>query len=602
MPWEAWVTLAVVVVVLWVLGRNLAAPDVALVAGMTVLITCSIASARFPSAREAAAAFGNEGLLTIGVLFVVAAGLTETGALAALTDRLLGRPRSVVAAQLRLMLPVMGASAFLNNTPVVAMFVPLVRDWCRRTGLNPSKFFIPLSYAAVLGGVCTLIGTSTNLVVQGMLIDAQRANPDIPSFGMFTLTGVGVPVALAGVSFIALTSRWLLPDRAVSEPAVGDPRQYTVEMLVQPGSPVVDRSVEEAGLRHLPGMYLAEIERSGQTIVAVGPSEILRAHDRLVFVGVVESVVDIQRIRGLLPATDQVFKLEAPRHNRCLVEAVVSEASPLVGRSIRDGRFRTRYGAVVIAVHRNGQRINRKIGDIVLRPGDALLLETHPFFVSTYRNNPEFFLVSGVEDSNPLRHDRAGVAVAILLAMVVAAALEPVTRLSLLTASLLAAGAMLLTGCVSAQRARRSLAWSTLVAIGAALVIGRTIETSGLAGGVSGGLVQLLHPYGVWAVLAAVYLMTLVATELITNNAAAALMLPIALGTSAQLGVNALPFAVAVAIGASSGFATPLGYQTHLLVYGAGGYRFSDFIRIGLPLDVLVMVITLIMTPLLFPF
>jgi di/tricarboxylate transporter len=602
MPWEAWVTLAVVVVVLWVLARNLAAPDVALVGGMTALITCSIASDRFPSAREAAAVVGNEGLLSVGVLFVVAAGLTETGALAILTDRLLGRPRSIVAAQIRLMLPVMGASALINNTPVVAMFVPLVRDWCRRTGLNPSKFFIPLSYAAVLGGVCTLIGTSTNLVVQGLLLDAQRANPAIPTFGMFTLTAVGVPVALAGAAFIALTSRWLLPERTASEPTVVDPRQYTVEMLVQGSSPVVGRSVEEAGLRHLPGMYLAEIERSGQTLVAVGPSEVLRAHDRLVFVGVVDSVVDIQRIRGLVPATDQVFKLEAPRHNRCLVEAVVSEASPLVGRSIRDGRFRTRYGAVVIAVHRNGQRINRKIGDIVLRPGDALLLETHPFFVSTYRNNPEFFLVSGIEDSNPLRHDRAGVAVAILLAMVVAAALEPVTRVSLLTAALLAAGAMLLTGCVSAQRARRSLAWGTLVAIGAALVIGRTIETSGLAGGVSGRLVQLFNPYGAWAVLAAVYFLTLVATELITNNAAAALMLPIALGTSAELGVNVLPFAVAVTIAASSGFATPLGYQTHLLVYGAGGYRFSDFMRIGLPLDVLVMAVTLLLTPLLFPF
>ena len=602
MPWEAWVTLAVVVVVLWVLARNLAAPDVALVGGMTALITCSIASDRFPSAREASAVVGNEGLLSVGVLFVVAAGLTETGALAILTDRLLGRPRSIVAAQIRLMLPVMGASALINNTPVVAMFVPLVRDWCRRTGLNPSKFFIPLSYAAVLGGVCTLIGTSTNLVVQGLLLDAQRANPAIPTFGMFTLTAVGVPVALAGAAFIALTSRWLLPERTASEPTVVDPRQYTVEMLVQGSSPVVGRSVEEAGLRHLPGMYLAEIERSGQTLVAVGPSEVLRAHDRLVFVGVVDSVVDIQRIRGLVPATDQVFKLEAPRHNRCLVEAVVSEASPLVGRSIRDGRFRTRYGAVVIAVHRNGQRINRKIGDIVLRPGDALLLETHPFFVSTYRNNPEFFLVSGIEDSNPLRHDRAGVAVAILLAMVVAAALEPVTRVSLLTAALLAAGAMLLTGCVSPQRARRSLAWGTLVAIGAALVIGRTIETSGLAGGVSGRLVQLFNPYGAWAVLAAVYFLTLVATELITNNAAAALMLPIALGTSAELGVNVLPFAVAVTIAASSGFATPLGYQTHLLVYGAGGYRFSDFMRIGLPLDVLVMAITLLLTPLLFPF
>jgi di/tricarboxylate transporter len=373
-------------------------------------------------------------------------------------------------------------------------------------------------------------------------------------------------------------------------------------MLVEPGSAVIGRTVEEAGLRHLSGMFLAEIERDGERIVAAGPEQVLRGRDRLMFVGVVESVVDLQRIRGLVPATDQVFKLDAPRHNRCLVEAVVSEASPLVGRSIRDGRFRTRYGAVVIAVHRNGERINRKVGDIVLRPGDTLLLETHPIFVSTHRNSPEFLLVSSVADSTPRRHDRGVVALAILAAMVVAVAFEPFTRLSLFTAALLGAAAMGLTGCISAEQARRGIDWSTLVAIGSALVIGRTIETSGLAGAVSGQLVEALRPWGMWATLAGVYLLTLAFTELVTNNAAAALMLPVALSTASDLGANALPFAVVVAVAASSGFATPIGYQTHLMVYGAGGYRFSDFMRIGIPLDFVVMVTALIATSLFFEF
>lgn len=601
MSWEAWLTLGVVLLMLYLLARNLAGADVVLVGGMTVLTTFSLLSDRFPSARQAAAAFGNEGLLTVGALFVVAAGLTETSALAVFTDRLLGRSRSTMAAQLRLMVPVATISAFLNNTPVVAMFVPVVNDWCKRTGLSPSKIFMPLSYAAVLGGVCTLIGTSTNLVVQGLLIEAQRTNPAIERFGMFTLTGVGVPVAVSGILFIALTSRWLLPDRGTSRSVMADPRQYTVEMMVQPGSAVARRTVEEAGLRHLSGMFLAEVERNGERLVAVGPEHVLQVHDRLVFVGVVESVVELQRIRGLVPATDQVFKLDAPRHDRCLVEAVVSDASPLVGRSIRDGKFRTRYAAVVIAVHRNGERINRKVGDIVLKAGDTLLLETHPIFLSTYRHSSEFLLVSEVADSSPRRHHRAGVALGILALMVVAASLESVTGMSLFTAALLAAGAMLLTGCLSAQHARLSLDWTTLVVIGAALVIGRTIETTGLAGTASGGLVHLLRPWGGWAVVAGIYFATLLFTELITNNAAAALMFPVALATAADLGTDVMPFAVVVAVAASSGFATPLGYQTHLMVYGAGRYRFSDFLRLGLPLDLLVMAITLAVTRWLFP-
>lgn len=599
MTWEAWVTLAVVLAAIYALARNLATADVVLTGAMAVLTALSFASDRFPSAREAAATFGNEGLLTVGILFVVAAGLTETGAVSFAVDRLLGRPRSIASAQIRLLVPVTAMSAFINNTPIVAMFVPVVDAWCKRTQLSPSKLFIPLSYAAVLGGMCTLIGTSTNLVVQSLLIDAQRTDPEVPRFAMFTLTWVGLPVAVTGLAFIVLCSRWLLPDRAPQAAAAGDPRQYTVEMLVEPSSAVVGRTVEQAGLRHLSGMFLAEIERDGERIVAAGPDQTLRARDRLVFVGVIESVVDLQRIRGLVPATDQVFKLDAPRHNRCLVEAVVSEASPLLGRSIREGRFRTRYGAVVIAVHRNGERINRKVGDIVLRAGDTLLLETHPIFVSTYRNSPEFLLVSSVADSHPRRHHRAPIALAILAAMVL---VEPIAGVSLFTAALMAAAAMGLTGCLSTEQARRSIDWSTLIAIGSALVVGRTIETSGLAAAVSGQLVDALRPWGAWAMLGGVYLLTLIFTELVTNNAAAALMLPVALATATELGANVLPFAVVVTIAASAGFATPLGYQTHLMVYGAGRYRFSDFMRIGIPLDLLAMAVAVVATILFFPF
>jgi len=285
------------------------------------------------------------------------------------------------------MAPVAAVSAFLNNTPVVAMFIPVINDWCKKTGISPSKLFLPLSYAAVLGGCCTLIGTSTNLVVQAMLVDWQKADPSVPVMGMFTLTPVGVPVAILGILYIVVVSPRLLPNRRTFLAQVADAREYTVEMLVAPGSPLDGQTIEGAGLRRLPGMYLSAIERSGETMVAVGPEQVLRAEDRLVFVGVIESVVDLQKVRGLVPATDQVFKLTASRLNRLLVEAVVSDTSPMTGRTIRDGKFRTRYDAAVIAVSRNGERLPGKIGDIELRPGDTLLLQAHDGFVKRYRNS-----------------------------------------------------------------------------------------------------------------------------------------------------------------------------------------------------------------------
>jgi len=602
MSWEVWAGLALIAAVLYVLARNLADPDVTLVGAVTVVMGLSYVSDRFPTPAECARILGNEALLTVGVLFVVAAGLTETGALRAVTERLLGRPSSNRSAQFRLMFPVMGVSAFMNNTPVVAMFIPVVSDWCRRARLSPAQLFIPLSYAAILGGVCTLIGTSTNLVVQGLLIEAQKADPSVPTFGMFTLAPVGVPVAVLGALFVIGVSARLLPDRKPNLAPDENARQYTVEMTVEPGSPIDGLTIEAAGLRHLPGSFLAAIERNGLRRVAVPSDERLRGDDLLTFVGVVDAVVDLQKVRGLLPAADQVVKLKAPRHARFLAEAVVSPSCPIVNQSIRDGEFRSRYDAVVIAVQRNGEPIPQRIGDIVLRPGDTLLLETTRRFLRQHRRSRDFILVSGIPDSQPLRHDRAWIALAILIAMVAVVAAEAFTSVSVFHAGLVAAGLMGLFRCLSVEQARRSIEWPTLVAIGAALVLGKAMETSGVAGAAAGVLVDALRPLGPTAVLAGVYLMTLLFTELVTNNAAAALSFPVALAAAHGMGVNVLPFAVVIAIAASAGFATPLGYQTHLMVYGVGGYRFSDFVRIGVPLDIVAMVITVALTPFVFPF
>jgi di/tricarboxylate transporter len=493
--------------------------------------------------------------------------------------------------------PTMALSAFLNNTPLVAMLIPAVTDWSRTLRMSASRFLLPLSYAAILGGTCTLIGTSTNLVVQGLVV---RANlPELPNgLGMFDITWVGLPAALVGGAFMLLACRWLLPERKAALTTQTDPREYTVEMQVAADGPLVGKSIEQAGLRHLPDVFLAEIERQGTAMPAVGPREVLQANDRLLFVGVVESVKDLQRIRGLLPAADQVFKLNTPRPQRCLIEAVVSNSCPIVGKTIRDGRFRNVYNAVVVAVARNGERLRQKVGDVVLAAGDTLLIEAQPSFAEQHRNSRDFFLVSRVENSQPIRHERAWIALGLLLAMVATATAG---WISMLEGSLVVAGLMVATRCVSLRAARRSVEWDTLLAIAASFALGTALETTDAARSIT---VQMLSLAGgnPWVTLAMIYLVTLIVTELITNNAAAALMFPFALAAARNLDVNVMPFIAVVMMAASAGFATPIGYQTNLMVYGPGGYRFSDYVKLGVPLDILVGVVTVGLAPLVWPF
>ncbi len=606
MGWEGIVTLVVVGLILAGLSRHAGAPDVLFGGGLAVLMTLSIFSERLPTPRDVVAAFGNEGLFTVGVLFVVAAGLRETGGLSLIADKVLGRPKTPAGARVRLLPFVTGTSALLNNTPVVAMFIPAVQEWARRARLSESKLLMPLSFAAILGGTLTLVGTSTNLVVKGLLDDMASANGGVtPTFSMWTLTPVGLVVCGVGLTFLVLFGSRFLPARDATHFVETDPREYTVEMLVEPDSAVDGRSIEEAGLRSLPGAYLVEVQRGEQTLVAVGPDEILLGGDRLVFVGVVDSVVDLQRTRGLVPATDQVFKLQDPRRSRLLIEAVVSDSCPIAGVSVRAGQFRTRYEAAVIAVHRNGQRLSGKIGDIVLQPGDALLLEAHPRFLTEYRNSQDFLLVSAVESSEPRTHERSGLAFGILVGMIAAMGLESLLGLSVMNIAVIGAGLMIVTRCCSLSQARRSIDWATLIAIGSSFGIARAMEQSGAAGWIAGIVVSPfveskdLPPI---LALAAVYVLTLLFTEFATNNAAAALAFPIAWSVAATLGVSVMPFAVAVAIASSAGFALPSGYATHLMVHAAGGYRLGDWLRLGVPMDMLIGLTSVLIIPLVFPF
>jgi di/tricarboxylate transporter len=588
--WEAWLTIGVIAAVLVLLVGTRLSADVVFVGGLSLLLISGVLDT-----DAALAGFSAPGMITVGVLYVVVTGLQETGGLAWISHHVLGYPKGPRRAQMRMILPVIPLSAFLNNTPVVAMFIPVVSDWCRRLGISPSRMLIPLSYASIFGGTCTLIGTSTNLVVNTMF-QTRYGNDGL---GLFEITKLALPCALAGVGYLLLFSHRLLPSRKTIEEVFENPREYTLELEVSPRSPLAGSSIEKSGLRHLPGAFLAELIREdGQIVSAVSPSEILHEGDRLVFVGNIESMRSLYGQQGLQPAPEQLFKLDTPRHQRCLVEAVVSHTCPLVGKTIREARFRNVYNAVVIAVARNGERLSGKIGDIRIRAGDLLLIESHAGFIPRQKDSRDFYLVSSVENAAPRRFERAPWAFAVLVGMVLTVAMG---WLSMLQGALVAAGAMVLLRCCTTTQARRSIEWNVLIVIGAALGLGAALDQTGAASAIAGSLMNLVQgqPH---MVLAMVYLLTILFTEIITNNAAAVLVFPIAMSSAESLGINPMPFVMCIMVAASASFATPIGYQTNLMVYGPGGYRFSDYLRIGIPLNLLFGIITVFLAPLIWPF
>lgn len=558
-------------------------PEVVMMAGLTLLVVAGVIPI-----KDAVAGFSNEGLLTVGVMFIIAAGLRDTGAMELFSIKLFGRTNSVRKAQARIMAPIMALSGFLNNTPLVAAFIPAISDWSKKNGISPSKLMIPLSYAAILGGTITIIGTSTNLVVNGLLTSETGKG-----FGFFEIAWVGIPCAVAGFLYVLAFGKWLLPGRKSAIEAFSNPKEYTIEMIVEPASSLINTTIEAAGLRHLPGLFLIEIDRKGKIIVAPTPDEILLENDRLIFTGVTESVVDLQKIKGLTPSTDQIFKLDTPRQDRCLIEAVVSGRNPLIGKTIKEGEFRSVYNAVVIGVARDGERLKEKIGDIELKIADTLLLETHDSFISRYKNTRDFLLIRQIEDSSPRDHKKGWIAWLILLSMILLASFEVI---NILTAALLAVGTMLITKCVNANTARRSIELQVLIVIGASFGIGKALELTGAADVISRSFLSIVGDNPIF-VLAGVYLLTMVMTEMITNNAAAIIMFPIAFATANQLGLNFMPFAIAITMAASASFSTPIGYQTNLMVYGPGGYKFNDYFKIGIPLNLIMWVISVIIIP-----
>jgi di/tricarboxylate transporter len=518
--------------------------------------------------------------VTIALLYVVAGGVAATGALSWFIDRLLFGERSPVG---RLSAATAAMSAFVPNTPLVALAAPRVIRWSRMQGTSASRLLMPLSFASILGGVVTLLGTSTNLVVS----DVVRASGD-DALGMFEITRVGLPVALVGVGVLAIATPFLLRERtAAGDSMRSSAREFQLQMVVDPVGPLADRTVEAAGLRHLDGVYLAAVERDGRVVTA-RPETKIGGGDRLYFVGDVSRVIDLQDMAGLRSA-EHAHVLDAEGPGTRLYEAVVGPRSDLAGRTLRDAGFRGRYEAAVLAVHRADDELRGKLGSIPIAAGDVLLVLANDEFARRWRDHGDFALVASVDESPPPRRARAWVAAGAFAAMLV---LAGTGVLSLLAASALAAVAMVVGGVLGPAEARRAVDLNVVLTIAMSISLGNAATASGLAAEIAARLVDLGSSWGTFGLLLLTIVATQLLTEVLSNSGAAALMVPIGMGAAAGTGADPRDFAIAVLVGASCSFLTPIGYQTNLMVYGLGGYRFTDFTRLGLPLTVSSALVT----------
>lgn len=618
---HGWIAIGVTVLIFLAMqNRRTVSVDMLFLTGLVVVTALGVLNI-----EQALAGFANQAVVMIAALFAASAGLRVTGALDWLGNRLLGNATTERSALVRLAAVVVPSSAFVLNTPLVAMFTPVVVDWCRQRSISPSRLLIPLSYFTIIGGVCTLIGTSTTLVINGLLA-RMAASGDYPEelaarigeLTFFETTLVGVPLAVIGVTYMLLVAPRRLPNRVdMVEQFDEHRRDYLVEMHVQPNCPLIGKSVQSAGLRHLPGLFLIEIGRGDETITPVSPNDMIRANDQLIFTGVVTTIADLERIPGLVPAVDSSFETRPEqRVRRELTEAVLSRTSPLIGLTLKESNFRKRYNAAVVAVHRNGERLTNKVGNIRLEPGDTLLLQTRNEFVESHRNSRDFYLVSRVGKTTARRHDRALLAgllfFGLILWLTITSLLPDVVAIGNLTsksiAAIAVALAMVITRCMTSSEARSAIDLQVLLTIGAALGIGEALDVSGAAQWLASSLVDSTAALGIgpgwkpYVLLAIIYVLSQLFTETVTNVAVASIMIKIAVQVAIVGGYDPRPFIIAVTLAASLSFITPIGYQTNLMVMGPGGYQPRDFWRVGWPLATVLTVSALVLIPLIWGF
>jgi len=573
-------------------------PAAVFIGALTLTITFQLAPL-----EDSLKGFNNPGVLTIGALFMIAAGMYSTGAISILSEKLIGRPKSILKAQLKILPNIAFGSAFLNNTPLVAMMIPVIRDLSKSCGLDPKKLFIPLSYASILGGTCTLIGTATNLVIAGLVNETlERGATDLPYMvpvGMFDLSLVGVPITIIGIIFLMTVGKWLLPSSpgATDISGEGIQRLFRVELAVEGGGPLVGKTLHDVGLLGSDGFSIICFIRNGAHI-DVGRDTVLVAGDAIGYSADIAGAKALWATIGLNPLYST--KEQKPdRHRHHLVEVVLSRRNTMIGQQIGKIESEERNFEVWLVGYARGEAaMNYPLEQTVIQAGDIALLEVKDTFFYRNRNETEFAMTKKLRGARIQRTDKALLASVITVAMVFFVAFG---FMSMLNAALLAAGAMLLTGCMTLQDAGRSVDFATLMVIASAMGLESAVTASGLSAQI-GDFLGMLGGDNVYLALTVVFIGCILMDAMVTNVASAVFMFPIAMTIASALEVSFMPFVITVMVGASCSFISPVSYQTNLMVYGPGKYSFGDFVKIGIPLSILVGVVTIFLTPMFFPF
>ena len=582
---DAWITIVTVLGMFSILLFTKWRSDLVFLGAIGVLYVTGVLDA-----KEAFSGFSNTSVVTVGVLFVVVAGLMHTGVLQCIVRYLLGSPNSYSKAVIRLMMPVAVLSSFLSNTTVVSLFVNIVKMWAKKLNISPSKLLIPLSYASGMGGVCTLIGTPPNLIISGLYEENTGEAMNILATtipGLFCLA-VGV------LSVIAM--RRLLPDRKAPESAFESTNDYTVELQVPSDNPYIGQTLGEAGLFHVKGGSLIEMHHFDEIPLPITEDEPIMGGDHLVYAGQIDELIEVAYTHKLVSADHHVFSIKELENYSKLRTAYVTFGSSLIGKTIGGSSFEKDNNVMLAAVARRGERINEAPRNVVLQAGDTLLLVCPKHInvnMSSLEDDLRFF------DSDAVPNVGYGtiVSTAIMIAMVVLSALNV---LPLLQCAFLAAAAMLICRCCNMEQAMRAINWDILMVFAGSAVLGLAIQHTGIAERLANGILNVCGTNPI-VVMTAICLVATFATEFISNTAAGAMFFPIMFEAAEKLGYEPYPFLIALMISVSSSFATPIGSPTHMLVYAPGGYRFSDFMRIGLLMNIIILAANIFIVNIVYP-
>ena len=582
---QAWITIATVLGMFTILLFTKWRSDIVFLGAIGVLYVTGVLDA-----KTAFSGFGNTSVVTVGVLFVVVAGLTYTGVLQCIVKYLLGTPDNYSKAVIRLMMPVAVLSSFLSNTTVVSLFVNIVKMWSKKLGVSPSKLLIPLSYASGMGGVCTLIGTPPNLIISGLYEESTGEAMNILATtipGLFCLA-VGV------LSVIAM--RRLLPDRKAPENAFESTSDYTVELQVPSDNPLIGKTLGEAGLYHVKGGSLIEMHHFDDTPMPVTEEEFIMGGDHLVYAGQIDELIQLAYTHQLVSSDHHVFSINEVDNSSQLRTAYITFSSSLIGTTIGGSTFEKDNNMVLAAVARSGERIREAPRKVVLKAGDTLLLVCPKHInvnTATLKRDLHFF------DSEAVPNIGYGtiVSTVIMIAMVVVSALG---IMPLLQSAFIAAAAMLICRCCNMEQAMRAINWDILMVFAGSAVLGLAIQNTGIAERLANGILDVCGTNPI-VVMTAICLVGTFATEFISNTAAGAMFFPIMYQAAEKLGYEPYPFLIALMISVSSSFATPIGSPTHMLVYGPGGYRFSDFMRIGLLMNIIILAANIFIVNIVYP-